>query len=187
MHKILIFFLLTCSLHSIGQEASVEKSIFGIQTGFLGGWVNHELKLSTQFALRTEVGLDVGTISDIFFQDIDFFTTPVITLEPRWYYNLKKRVAKSKSIQKNSVNFLSVKTSYNPNWFVISNYKDLEVADQISISPTWGIRRELGKNFNYEAGLGVGYRYIFAKGIRYAENEGGGTINIHLRIGYSFN
>lgn len=60
------------------------------------------------------------------------------------------------------------------------------LADQISISPTSGLRRELGRNFNYEAGLGVGFRYIFAKGIGYDENEGGGTINIHLRLGYSF-
>ncbi len=43
--------------------------------------------------------------------------TPVITAEPRWYYNLNKRVSKSKNIEGNSGNFISLKTSYHPDWF----------------------------------------------------------------------
>jgi hypothetical protein len=49
--------------------------------------------------------------------------TSVLTADPRWYYNLNKRVSKSKSIDRNSRNFHSLKTSYHPDWFVISNYE----------------------------------------------------------------
>ena len=51
-------------LGSIGigrsQNASVEESIFGIQTGILGIWAHNESKLGNSIALRTELGLDAG-------------------------------------------------------------------------------------------------------------------------------
>ena len=42
------------------QNASVEKSTFGIQTGVLGIWAHREVKLSNQIALRADLGMDVG-------------------------------------------------------------------------------------------------------------------------------
>ena len=42
------------------QDASVEKSTFGIQTGVLGVWAYKETELSNQIALRTEIGMDAG-------------------------------------------------------------------------------------------------------------------------------
>jgi hypothetical protein len=62
-------------LASKGQDASVEKSIFGTQIGWLGVWVYNEAKLSTDFALRSEIGL-TGTcdyyVKD-YFDDFWFF------------------------------------------------------------------------------------------------------------------
>jgi hypothetical protein len=112
--------------------------------------------------------------------------TPVITLEPRLYYNLNKRVKKSRRIDGNSGNFISLKTSYHPDWFVISNTENVSVISSISIIPTWGIRRNIGKHFTYETGIGIGYRYAYAKQAGFLENESEGTVNIHLRIGYRF-
>jgi hypothetical protein len=42
------------------KDVSVEKSIFGIQTGLLGIWVHNEMRLTNEIALRTELGLDSG-------------------------------------------------------------------------------------------------------------------------------
>lgn len=42
------------------EDASVEKSIFGLQTGVLGLWAYNEARLSKSIALRTELGLDFG-------------------------------------------------------------------------------------------------------------------------------
>ncbi len=42
--------------------ASVEKSIFGIQTGFFGIWVHNEFRISNRFALRSEAGFDASFI-----------------------------------------------------------------------------------------------------------------------------
>lgn len=181
---VLIIFLLTLSVKA--QTASVEKSIYGIQTGFLGVWAHNELKLSDKTVLRSELGFDSGIWGGDFYDKTGFLLTPVISLEPRLYYNLNKRESKSKRIDGNSGNFVSIKTSYHPDWFVISNYKNLRIISDISIIPTWGIRRNLGNHFNYETGLGVGYRYIFAKQAGYLKNKSEAALNLHLRIGYRF-
>ncbi len=180
----IIFFGLTFLAKS--QNASVEQSTFGIQTGILGIWGHNELKLSNQIALRSEVGFDTGIWGGDFYDKTGFLMTPVITLEPRWYYNLNKRENKSRRIDGNSGNFVSLKTSYHPDWFVISNYDDIQIVSSISIVPTWGIRRNIGNHFTYETGIGIGYVYYFAKNAGYIENEGEVIVNLHLRLGYRF-
>lgn len=178
MKKLIIAFTLLFTLTSItAQDASVENSFYGIQTGLLGIWIHNETKLANEFALRTEIGLD----SEIFINnnDFDFFLTPVLTLEPRWYYNLNKRQDKSKKIKYNSGNFLSLDVSYNPDLFVISGIRNAFVENQVSIIPKWGIRRSIGR-FNYEVGIGIGYRYVFE-----GFNKGSDiAADLHLRIGY---
>lgn len=168
------------------QTASVEKSIYGIQTGFLGIWGHNESKLSNTIALRTEVGLDAGIWGGDYYDENGFLMIPVITLEPRLYYNLNKRVKKSRTIDGNSGNFISLKTSYHPSWFEISNYNTIKIVSDISLVPTWGIKRNLGNHFTYETGIGIGYIYYFAKNAGYIENEGEVAVNLHLRIGYRF-
>ncbi len=187
MRKILftlLFFGLTLTAKS--QNASVEKSTFGIQTGILGIWVHNESKLSNQVVLRSEIGFDSGIWGGTFYDKTGFLLAPVITLEPRWYYNLNKRLKKERRIDGNSGNFISLKTSFHPDWFVISNYDNLRIVSDISIVPTWGIRRNIGNHFTYETGFGVGYVYYFAKDAGFSENKSDVTVNLHLRIGYKF-
>jgi hypothetical protein len=142
--------------------------------------------LTTALTLRSELGFDSEIWGGSFYDKTGFSMTPVLTLEPRLYYNLNKRVSKSKDITNNSGNFISLKTSYHPDWFVISNYKNIDIITDISIIPTWGIRRNMGIHFNFETGLGLGYRYIFAKNAGYFNNTSEGAANLHLRIGYVF-
>jgi hypothetical protein len=186
MKKIITLVFLSLSFFCNAQNVSVEKSVFGIQTGFLGIWGHNESRLSNTITLRSELGFDSGIWGGDFYDGTGFLLTPVLTLEPRFYYNLNKRNSKSKNITNNSGNFISLKTSLHPDWFVISNYKDLSIVSDISFIPTWGIRRSLGTHFNYEAGLGIGYRYIFAKNAGYDSNESEVAGNLHLRIGYVF-
>jgi hypothetical protein len=187
MKKILIALILCgLTIFTKGQETSVEKSIFGVQTGLLGIWIHNESRLTNEISLRSELGFDSGIFGGSFYNKTGFIMTPVITAEPRWYYNLEKRVSKSKNIKNNSGDFIGMKISYNPDWFVISNYDNLKVVNQVSIIPKWGIRRVYGEHFSFEAGFGVGYRYIFAKSAGYLENESEVALDLHLRIGYNF-
>lgn len=183
---LLILTFFTISLSTQSQTTSVEKSTFGVQTGFLGIWVHNESRLSNSIALRSEIGLDAGIWGNDIYDSYGFLLAPVITLEPRWYYNLNKRADKSRRTDGNSGNFVSIKTSYHPDWFIIANQDNINFISDISIIPTWGIRRHLGNHFTYEAGIGVGYvHYLedFDRGILETSDV---AVNLHLRIGYRF-
>ena len=108
---------------------------------------------------------------------------PAITIEPRWYYNLKKRGKTGKNIWNNGANFLSLETSFYPDLFVISNESNVDVASQIYFIPKWGIKRNLGKHFGYEVGIGAGYGTLLESK---SSLDDGFTLDLHLRIGYNF-
>jgi len=162
------------------NKISVEKSIYGIQTGILGVWGYNESKLTNSIALRSEIGLDAGFRGGSNLNTV-FVLTPTITIEPRFYYNLKKRSKKGKNILKNVANFLSLKLFYVPNLFVISNLRNVSAEKSLSIIPEWGIKRTIGKHFTYELGLGIGY-YIDLDNSFYNDT----AVDLHLRIGYTF-
>ena len=174
------------SIYGYSQTPSVEKSIFNVQLGLPGIFVSNEARLTNSIALRSEIGLEGGIYSS-YYNDFGFLMTPVITLEPRWYYNLKKRNTKQRRIDQNSGNYVSLNTSYRPDWFVISNEDNLSVLSSISVIPTWGIRRNIGKHFNYETGIGLGIiHYLPDANDYYYGNDTEAAINLHLRIGYTF-
>ncbi|TXE17906.1 hypothetical protein ES692_08395 [Psychroserpens burtonensis] len=177
---------LSLTVNTQNDTDGLEKSIFGIQTGLLGVWVHNESRLSNSIVVRSEFGLDTGILGGDFYGETSVFYGPVITLEPRWYYNLEKRISKSKRIDGNSGNFISIKTSYHPGWFTINTPDNVTIVSDISIVPTWGIRRNIGRHFNYEAGIGVGYIHIFEKEDVIVLNEPDVAVNLHFRIGYRF-
>jgi len=183
--KLLLSVMIMTFFFANGQEVSVEKSVFGIQTGLIGVWAHNEFRMSDKFAFRTEIGLDAGITEGSYYNNSEFFLSPLIAVEPRWYYNLNKRKSKEKRIDGNSGNFLSLRINYHPNWFIISN-PDLNIVGDISVIPSWGLRRNLGQHFNFETGAGIGYVYYFAKNAGFAENEGEVGINILFKIGYKF-
>ncbi|SHI83197.1 hypothetical protein SAMN04488096_10520 [Mesonia phycicola] len=193
-----IFFLLSLILfnssliaqNEIETLESVESSIFGVQAGFLGVWVNNEAKISNTIALKTEVGLDAALFGgSIYYEEdeVNYAFAPVITAEPRWYYNISKRANKGKRTAKNTANFVGLEVSYNPNLFVISNV-DVDVYNQIRIIPKWAIRRTIGNHFTYETGLGLGYRRAFFDESDYLfpPDKGEVILDLHIRLGYTF-
>ena len=174
MNKVvLVSFLVINSYFGFSQDiqkTSVENSVFGIQTGLLGIWAHNELKISNQVALRSEAGISGPNTGNI---------SPVVAIEPRWYYNFNKRVEKGKQIDGNSGDYISLRTSYH--FHDISDPDTASGLDNLLIIPSWGLRRNIGKRFNYEAGIGVGL------GIRRDTRiEVGLTTNAILKIGYRF-
>jgi hypothetical protein len=181
-----ILFLLVFQTN-YSQNIGLEKSLFNIQAGVLGTWVNNEAKLTNSFALRSEIGLDAGIFGGEINGNTGVFFTPVINFEPRWYYNINKRENKGKNTTNNSANFLTTSISYHPDWFIISNKDNLYVTNQLSIIPKWGIRRNIANsNFNFETGIGLGYRFYFLKQYGFSKNDGETALDLHLRVGYTF-
>ncbi len=173
-------------LNAQTTDARVEKRTYGIQTGFFGAWLYSEVGLSNSITLRLETGLD-GGIESSFLRDDQLVAIPVITLEPRWYYNLDRRVEKSKRIDNNSGNFISIKTSYRPDLFILGGDDRVSIIPDLQIVPTYGLRRNLGQQFNYEVGFGIGYiRYFEPDNVILLGDKQDVAVNLHLRIGYTF-
>lgn len=172
---------------TFAQEFTTEKSTFSGQVGFFGAWINNESRLSNQFTLKSEIGFDAFTRRYGDGISFDAFA-PVITVEPRWYYNLEKRGNKGRNVHNNGGNFLALTLSYHPDWFVITGLEgDVYIPHQLAIVPKWGIKRNFGKSdFNYEVGVGLGYNFMFLKQYGYSENNGDVLLDLHLRIGYTF-
>jgi hypothetical protein len=182
MKKIFLINLLLFSFLMKGQNnSSVEKSINSIQIGTVGAWFQNETKLTNTVALRSEVGLYTEIV-----KDVGFYMAPEITLEPRWYYTIKKRASKNLDISNNSANYFTIKTNFRSSSFEISNFDDKRAENSIAFIPKWGIRRNIGTNFNYELGLGIGYlTYINQKYATLSDSDGL-VIDAHIRIGYNF-
>lgn len=156
--KLSITVLLTSLLLSPQEKSNVEKSVTGVQIGLFGAEFYNEARLSENFALRSQVALYPSIWGGDLYNRTGFALAPAISLAPKYYYNLQKRSDEGKNISKNSGNYIAASLEYVPNWFVISNVKGIEVNEMISFIPTWGLRRNFAKNFNYEfkAGLGIG-------------------------------
>lgn len=187
--------LLLSATKSFGQDTipSVEKSIKGVQIGDSGLIFNYEFKLSNKIALRTEAGYTLAFYSgdDSFFRDEKGSTVglPTFTVEPRWYYNLNRRVRKGKDISRNGANYFSLFTNYSGGWGAIKFDNRLDdVPDFITITPMWGMRRTLGQHFNYELGAGIGYGYVseFKHFDHTHKADNIATIIVRARFGFDF-
>lgn len=185
--KIYIFtFILSILIFKpiMAQElASVEKSIWQVQSLLVTKYFSNESRIKRDLALRSELGFSFSYRDGIFLDNPIVAWSPFLRLEPRYYYNLQKRQLKGKKIAYNSGNFLSLATSYQPDWFVISNEPNMGVIPSLSLIPTWGIRRSPTRHFNYEAGIGVGYGWDYYSVMPRTVAIGEVFVNLHLRIG----
>jgi len=198
MKKVAVILILVFNLNLNAQEISVEKSIFGIQVGFgtrAGIWLNNETKLTNSIALRSEIGLENDYTVGTHYEGAGFILQPIVSLEPRYYYNLEKRNSNGKKTNNNSGNYVSVRTSYHPDWFVLNLDDNITKTADLAIVPTWGLKRQIGAHFTYETAVGVGYRVVYVK-----ENSFNGNatnvdedhsrnqyiLHLQLAIGYAF-
>ncbi|WP_010182129.1 hypothetical protein [Aquimarina agarilytica] len=54
---------------------------------------------------------------------------------------------------------------------------------EAKLTNTIGIRRHIGKHFNYETGIGIGYIDYHKESFVYDDEL---SIDLHIRLGYSF-
>ncbi|WP_116108569.1 hypothetical protein [Lewinella sp. IMCC34191] len=167
--------------HAQSAEAGAVERVYGAQIGYLGAWGYAELPLGRQVVARLSAGMDAGVRWGSYYETTDFALVPVIAASPRWYYNLDKRMRKDKWTARNAANFFSLPVTYHPGWFTITDERGIGADKGISIIPTWGIRRNLGKHLNVEVGFGFGYSLRW---LQFDNRRSRGAIWIPLRIGF---
>ena len=185
--KKIILTIMFCGVTIIAKSqnytASVEKTTYGIQVGLLGIWMHNETKLNDRIVLRSELGMNTIFISGVFIES-GYLMAPEITIEPKWYYILKKGRSEQQNVSGNSGNYISLRTSYNSDIFVITNTSNHKVRSNISIIPAWGIRRSIGKHITFETGIGLKFIHFLEKNPVNTNIEL--DLYLHLRIGYRF-
>jgi len=140
------------------QKATVEKSHWGVQVGIHPLAFYNETKLLEKITLRTELGFGFGWSG--LGSSAEWAVIPVIALEPRFYYNLQKRMEKGKRTDANSGNFVSLHLGYVPD-FKITSHEYVIVHPEFTVLPMWGLKRSVGKHFNFETAYGIGHRWRF--------------------------
>jgi hypothetical protein len=177
-----VFFIISCTKMS-AQDISVEKSIWGVQLGIHPLSVYYEVKLTNSIALRSELGLGFGGSGE------QWGIVPTVIVEPRYYFNLKKRAKRGKQIAGNNGNYLSLILSVKPGFGIGSS--DVDFYPVISTIPMYGLRRNIGKYFNFETAIGYGYSWEFqtvvlGNGKTKHITEGGTSLGLRVAIGYRF-
>ncbi len=123
---------------------------FWIGAGYGYEWsVADEVTINAQIDMRVYIGDDDFAIDNFVF-------SPRLTIEPRYYYNLKKRAEQGKSIQLNSANYVSLDMSFE----LDAGFGGIRDWPQntLRILPTWGLRRELAEHFTIDFGVYAGYK-----------------------------
>lgn len=179
---ILAFFI----VNIIFAQNTLEKSFNSIEVGILGISFSNESKITNTIALKSSLSFGATLWLDENSQ-LKPALVPIISVLPKYYYNIDKRISKSKKIKFNSANYFGLDINYVPNWFVIAyTNNNFTTIDHISIIPKYGFRRNISNsNFNYELNFGIGYfNYLN----NYALKEDNHRIipNLEFKISYSF-
>lgn len=166
MKRVLVFLIFAFSVNTRAQDSSVEKRMFSVQAGFgsrVSLEINNESRLSNTIALKSSFGLENDFTVGDHYEGTGFILQPLLSLEPRYYYNLLKRNSKGKNTSYNSGNYFAIKTVYHPDWFVINLDDNVTKTADLAIIPTWGVKRQVASHFTFETAIGFGLRKVYLK------------------------
>ena len=108
--------------------------------------------------MSVDLSAGLGGGYDISFQDFTYnwnILNPAlyIIVNPKYYYNRNKRIAKGKSVLLNSGNYIGLAIKYTTRGIG----EDSEVWDALLFNLHWGIQRAVGKRWTLNAHAGGGY------------------------------
>lgn len=186
--KSLLFLILIFPLFLYTQTQLSHSKLRGIQVGYPGVYFYKESKIFKELYIRNEFGIERyfnNQESDCNHRNKPF--EPIVSFVPKWYYNMSKRDENSKNVSDLAYNYFSLnaKATINPNMLTGTQY--VNSFNQLSIIPTWGIRRNINKYFNYEFSLGYGYFISETYSlICVHSSDSGFNLDIQVRVGFKF-
>jgi len=179
-------FLLVFSLFAQDESsATVTASVTSLQANLGSVYLVHERGISDDMTLRLEIGArQQFRYSSPETSPNYYGLRPVVGLAGHYYYNLNKRAEKGKRTSNNSGNFVGLRAQYRPNFFLYNTNENITTDDNFRATAYWGIRRQLGKRFDFEFTAGVnlepGGRLIGRRSVL------GGSTHLGWRFGYRF-
>ena len=145
------------------EHATVTRQL-GVQLGYLGTWAYGELPFGNQLVARLEAGVDLRIREGNWTNPTTFRFMPVVTVGPRYYYNLVRRARRGQDTYGNAANYVALPVSLESGWVVLSLPEGATADRAVTILPTWGMRHSIHRRYSVEAGLGVGYSHRWRRG-----------------------
>ncbi|KFF23471.1 hypothetical protein [Chryseobacterium vrystaatense] len=173
--------LFTCALAFSQEKKEINKSVTGIQAGFIGVDLYNETRISEKISLRSQISFNPSIWGGDLYSRTGFALAPSISIAPKYYYNFDNRVENGRNTKNNAGSFVSLKLEYTPDLFVISNVDNIHVNEMLALIPNWGMRRNFAENFNYELRLGLGLGKIIKGGYNVQV-----VPEISFKVGYDF-
>ena len=174
---LILLFFIASSYSQENQNSNGVEDILSAKAGFLGAWLSYEKAIAENISLNGEIGYEGGLTGGN--SDLDFILTTTFSVESRYYYNLLNRIEKGKNTNNNAGNYLALDLIYTPDLLTSSDKGNIDVVENFSILPKWGLRRSLSTKLFFEFALGVGYSWG-----EYDNNNA--TAGLDLRVGYAF-
>ena len=162
------------------QKTARTESNHAIDIGFVGAGYTYEYAFNNKFTLNLGAGImgSVGYASSSFSGSYSYYSFhPYLKIEPRYYYNLQRRLEKGKNIYDNQGSFFAVECAYVFKPFAEHNVH-YESAT-FGFAPYWGLRRIWWEHFLFEFGAGLSFGFN-----NYSNSKVG--IHIGIRLGYKF-
>jgi hypothetical protein len=177
-------FLFTFTLFA--QDVTVTPSITSLQANLGAIYLVHEKGLSDDITLRLEAGIrqqfhytSPETLASY------YGLRPILGVGARHYYNLNKRAEKGKRTENNSGNFVGIIAQYRPDFFVYNSNENINASNYVDATAQWGIRRQIGRRFDFEFTAGLNFRpggRLFGR----RSIIGGSFPHLDFRFGYRF-
>lgn len=158
------------------KQSLLKVDLLGIvqnidETGFSGQLqIAYETKISTPWSINSEFGIGYAfkalpTTNPSFQVGNEFLS---ISVGPRYYYDLRKRIEARTSVDNLSANYLTVTVSSRikpqPGGLTTSDRNGILIADNLAISPMLGVqRRLLGDGF---VDFSIGFKFSYGDPVR---------------------
>ena len=84
-----------------------------------------------------------------------YIIAPFLDLQQKWFYNVKRRTRKNRSVEKNSGNFISARTIVRGHSIADNVYRTSDF--DLAFGPTWGIQRSYGETLHLLFDIGPQY------------------------------
>jgi hypothetical protein len=166
---------------AFGKSAVKTQSNHFIDVGIIGAGYTYEYAFANHYTVNAGTGI-TGSVTYTSSGWYDgnkwrYSLHPYISVEPRYYYNLQKRVRKGKSIDGNTGLFLAVQCNYI--FKPIAKHNVYDDVSGFAVAPYWGLRRVWWEHllFEFHAGLAFGWNNY---------NDSNVGIVLGLRLGYKF-
>ena len=141
-----------------GQEVKILKTQLKLDLGLQGVGLSFEPRISNKLTVDFCAG--VGGGYDVDDENLAYhLLTPAyyISLTPKFFYNIKKRISKSKNTTLNSGNYIGIRFK-SVNTFVPQADLPDAISDHVSLlNIHWGIQRTIGGHWLFNSQVGVGY------------------------------